>query len=303
MASTPPGSSSSDSSSASSPPTNPPTDARDHLTTLPHEILQNISSCLYASHTPDRELHQIDAHYAGTRYKQPQTRDLANLSRVSKILYQQTNAWAHHFLHTHRDVTKYRIYTTPKAAAKQLPALQKLLQWTSRNCVFCGKTSQREAILANGLHCCRGCDREQWPDKITETEVRKEFKLSVHGYLMHKGYAAPGQASELKKLRYGTYFCYGVTTTMYLRKDVEAYVQAIGEQGLYPVLEKRAARRGRAKALNEEKLRKTSMMLIGGAVHDEGDDDGDEDGDAVEFVKGGVKSGAAFEEPIVIDDD
>jgi hypothetical protein len=302
MASTTPSSSS---SSSSAPPTNLPTYARDHLTALPHEILQNISSCLYASHTPDRELHQIDAHYAGTRYKQPQTRDLANLSRVSKTLYQQTNAWAHHFLHTHRDITKYRVYKTPKAAAKQLPALQKLLQWTSRNCVFCGKTSQREAILANGLHCCRGCDREQWPDKITMTEARKQYDFSVHGYLMGLGWTAQGpkQLSGLKKLRCGTYFCMGATTTMYLRKEVEAHVQAMRKQGLEPVWEKRAARRGRARVLKEKKLRETNMMLMGIAVQDEGDDDDDGGEDAVEVVKGGVKGGAVFEEPIVIDDD
>lgn len=283
-------------SSPSAPSTDPPTHARDHLTTLPHEIIQNIASCLYASHIPDRELHQIDAHYAGIPYKQPDTRDLANLSRTSKLLYQQTNAWAHLFLHTHRDITKYRIFKTPKAAAKQQPALQKLLRWSVKHCVFCGKTSQREAILMNGLHCCRECDRAQWPDKMTDTQARKEFGLTKHHDVVLRGSTTMlGQRKVPRvKLRYGTYMCMGVCTMMYLRKDVEAYVEALQEEGWDPVLEKRARRRERVHAMKER--RKLPIVI-------EDDDDDDDDGDAVEVVEGGVKSGAVFQEPIIIDDD
>jgi hypothetical protein len=304
MASSPPpdsSGSSSSSSSPSAPSTNPPTHARDHLTILPPEIIQNISSCLYASHIPDRELHQIDAHYSGIPYKQSHTRDLANLSRTSKLLYQQTNAWAHLFLHSHRDITKYRIFKTPNAAAKQQPALQKLLQWSVRHCVFCGKTSQREAILMNGLHCCRGCDREQWPDKITETQASKEFVLTKHRDVVLQGSSTvlgQRQAQRLK-LRYGTYFCMGVCTTMYLRKDVEAYVEALKlqEEGWDPIVEKRARKRERRRATLKE-MRKLPIVIV-----DEDDDDDDGDVDAVEVVEGGAKSGAVFQEPIIIDDD
>jgi hypothetical protein len=282
-------------SSLSAPPANPPTHAHDQLTTLPPEIIQQISSYLYASHIPDREIHQIDAHYAGTPYKQPQTRDLSNLSRTSKTLYQQTHAWAHLFLYTHRAVTKYRVFKTPKAAAKQQPALQKLLQWSVRNCVFCGKTSQREAILMNGLHCCRGCDREQWPEKITETEARKQVKSSGYRFSMMKGYMVTGsKAPGVEKLSYGTYLCMGVCTTMYLRKDVEAYVAAMRAEGVEPVLEKRARRLERVKAMEDRR----NMPV---AIEDDGDEEDDEDdGDSVEVV---VKGGAVFEEPIVVDDD
>jgi hypothetical protein len=298
MASSPPPDSGG-SSSPFAPSTNPPTHARDHLTTIPHEIIQNIASCLYASHIPDRELHQIDSHYSGIPYKQSQIRDLANLSRTSKLLYQQTNAWAHLFLHSHRDITKYRVFKTPKAAANQQPALQKLLQWSVRHCVFCGKTSQREAILMNGLHCCRGCDREQWPDKITETQASKEFGLTKQRDVVLQGSTTvlgQRQAQRLK-LRYGTYFCMGVCTTMYLRKDVEAYVEALQEGGWDPVVEKRARKRERRAALKE--MRNLPIVI----EDDDDDDDDDGDGDAVEVSEGGVKSGAVFQEPIIIDDD
>jgi hypothetical protein len=297
MASSPPPDSSG-SSSLYAPLTDPPNHARDHLTPLPHEIIQNISSWLYAAHIPDRELHRIDGHYSGIPYKQSHTRDLANLSRTSKLLYQQTNAWAHLFLHSHRDITKYRIFKTPKAAAKQQAALQKLLQWSVRHCVFCGKTSQREAILMNGLHCCRRCDREQWPDKITETQASKELGLTKHrDVVLRNSTTVVGQRQAQRlKLRYGTYFCMGVCTTMYLRKDVEAYVEALKsqEEGWDPIVEKRA-RKKRERRETLKKMRKLPIFIE--------DDEDDGDGDAVEVAEGGVKSGAAFQEPIIIDDD
>jgi hypothetical protein len=243
-----------------SPP--PPTRAHDQLTALPNEILQQISYYLYPSHVPDREIHFIHARYAGTRYK-PKTRDLSNLSRASKRLYQQTNAWAHLFLHTNSALTKYRVFKTPKAAADQLPALQKLLQWSCRNCVFCGKASQREAVFMNGLHCCERCDNEQWSEKITETEARRMFEEAKVRY-PRKGVKLPG-------LRSGTCFFLGGCTTMYSRKDVEAFMQ-----------------------------RERTAIVI---EDDEDDDHDDGTGDAVEVVRAGVKSGAVLRRPIVIDDD
>jgi hypothetical protein len=93
------------------------------MSTLPPEILQNISSCLYASHFPDKDIHYLDGHYSGTPYKTTENHDLANFARAGKRLYQQANDWAHHFLHTNRAITKYRVYKTPKAAANQQSAL------------------------------------------------------------------------------------------------------------------------------------------------------------------------------------
>ena len=95
---------------------------------------------------------------------------------------------------------------------------------------------------------------------------------------------------------------------MYLRKDVEAYVEALQEEGWDPVLEKRARRRERVHAMKE---RRELPIVIedddDDDVHVDDDDDvhvdDDDDGDAVEVVEGGVKSGAVFQEPIIIDDD
>jgi len=262
--------------------------AHDHLTTLPSEILQQISSYLYTAHDPDQALHALDDHHSGVPFKPRVPRDLANYARASKRLYQQANAWAHLHLHTHRAVTKYRVYKTPKAAAKQLlqAPLQKLLQWTARHCVFCGKTSSRTAILMNGLNCCRLCDREQWPDKITDTEARKQYKLFRHRY--------PMQSSVLRrevpsaKLRYGTYFCMGVCTTMYVRKDLEAFEDAIRES-VDPAVIKKERRRERIKTAKE---RKTMVVVI---------DDADDD--ATEVMERGGRSAVIFQEPIVIEDD
>jgi hypothetical protein len=87
---------------------------------------------------------------------------------------------------------------------------------------------------------------------------------------------------------------------MYLRKDVEAYVEALQEEGWDQVLEKGARRRERVHAMKERR----KLPIV---IEDDDDDDvhvdDDDDGDAVEVVEGGVKSGAVFQEPIIIDDD
>ena len=303
MASSPPPHSSSSSSLSASRANSPTHKGHDYITNLPPEILQNISSYLYASHFPDKDIHYLDGRYSGNPYKFHESHDLANLSRAGKRLYQQTNEWAHHFLHANRAVTKYRVYTTPKAAAKQQTALQKLLRWSARNCVFCGKTSQRKAILMNGLHCCRGCDREQWPEKITDTEARKLFGLFKNRFVVLQGSTQMREGGrrvpEVKELRYGTYICMGVVTTMYLRKDVEAYVDALRESlgDADPLVVRKARRREKAVALKSKKM----PIVI--EDDDDDDDDEDDDGGAVEANDDGVKSGAVFQEPIVVEDD
>lgn len=144
------------------------------------------------------------------------------------------------------------------------------------------------------VHCCRACDREQWPEKITETEARKQYKLFKHRY--------PTQGSALRrevpsvvpsvKLRYGTYYCMGVCTTMYLRRDVEAFEEAMRESlDLVVVVVEREKRRERIKTPRE---RGVTVVVI---------DDDDDDDDAMGVVEGGGEGGAVFQEPIVIDDD
>lgn len=153
----------------------------------------------------------------------------------------------------------------------------------------------------NGLHCCRGCDRAQWPDKMTETEAKRQFGLAKHRDVVLQGSTnvLGSRQAPRAKLRYGTYFCMGVTTTMYLRKDVEAYVEALREEGWDPVLEKRARRLERREALKERK----KLLVVIEDDDDDVDEHDDDDGDGAEAFEGEVKSGAVFHEPIVIDDD
>lgn len=197
--------------------------ARDHFTSLPAETIQQIASYLYASHVPDKAWQ--DTHFL-TKPPSKAPPDLLSLASTCKTLHQQTNNWAHHFLHQHRAITKYKDFKTAKAAAKQNP-LKELLQWTSKSCVFCGKKSARSAILMNGLRCCRDCDREQWPDKITKTEALKKFALREHQILpgQHRQSKLLAQYPGVPPLRYGTYLSAGVLTTMFLRHDVEAFAE------------------------------------------------------------------------------
>lgn len=191
----------------------PPTD---HITALPAEILQTVTSYLYATHFPEQASLPIETH------PNPFA-DLIALHRSCKILSQQTSSWAHHFLHHHRTITRYRDYKTPTAAAKQRP-LTELLQWTSKRCVFCGAKSDRTAILMNGLHCCQKCDRREWPDKVTKTEAKKKFKLKDRQLLPERYHAFSllGRYPGLPRLRYGTYYSNGVVTTMFVTGEVEA---------------------------------------------------------------------------------
>ncbi|KAM0717456.1 hypothetical protein Q7P37_007308 [Cladosporium fusiforme] len=194
---------------ATVPPSEQPSQAHDHLTTLPPEILQQIASYLYATHNP---CPAFGGHiWLAPREPKPA---LLCLASASKVLHAQANNWAHHHLHAHRAITKYKDYKTAAAAARQRPLL-KLLQWSASHCVFCGKKSTRHAILMSGLVCCAACDRAAWPEKITKTEAKKKYRVTEEQLLPSPGdRAAP-------RLRYGTYVTAGVLATMFLRADVE----------------------------------------------------------------------------------
>jgi len=228
---------------------------RDHLSSLPPEVTQQIASYLYATHLPDKA-------YTPNPSAATISTDLLSLASASKTLHQHTNNWAHHFLHQYRAVTKYKDYKTAQAAARQRP-LRELLQWSSKNCVFCGKKSARSAILMNGLRCCRTCDREQWPEKITKTEAIKKYKLKEHQLLPSQHHAKklltlhPG----LPMLRYGTYFSAGVLTTMFLKDDVEAFAE-LAHGDLKGHLKKReVARQERVKMQKEKAMQATRNIL------------------------------------------
>jgi len=228
---------------------------RDYFTPIPPEVTQLIASYLYATHIPDKA-------YLPNPSAATIPADLLNLASTSKALHQHTNNWAHHFLHRYRAVTKYKDYKTPQAAARQRP-LRELLQWSSKNCAFCGKKSSRSAILMNGLRCCRTCDREQWPEKITKTEAIKKYNLKEHQLLPSQHHAKklltlhPG----LPMLRYGTYFSAGVLTTMFLKDDVEVFAE-LAHGDLKGHLKKReVARQERVKLQKERAIQAAQRQL------------------------------------------
>jgi hypothetical protein len=282
---------------------------RDHFTPIPPEVTQLIASYLYATHIPDKAYHPNPSVATISA-------DLLNLSSASKTFNQQTNNWAHHFLHQHRAVTKYKDYKTAQAASRQRP-LRELLQWSSKNCVFCGKKSARSAILMSGLRCCRACDREQWPEKITKTDAIKDYKLKEHQILPSQHHAKklltlhPG----LPMLRYGTYFSAGVLTTMFLKNDVEAFAK-LAHGDLKGHLKKReVARQERVQMQTERAMQAAQKYLAASeAVKSEVPratkhgsqqiiviDDSDENEAVVE--EGGRDGDLMFNELVVVDDD
>lgn len=285
---------------------------RDHFTPLPPEVTQQICSYLYATHIPDKA--HFPNHSAATI-----SIDLLNLASASKTLHQQTNDWAHHFLHQHRAVTKYKDYKTAQAASRQRP-LRELLQWSGKNCVFCGKKSKNSAILMNGLRCCRACDREQWPEKITKTEAIKKYNLKEHQLLPSQHHAKklltlhPG----LPLLRYGTYWSAGVLTTMFLKDDVEAFAE-LAHGDLKGHLKKREDARQERMRLQKESAEQAAQRQLADFEADEAETsramelrpkdiivigDSDEDGDELILIEEEVQDGdTMFNELVVVDDD
>lgn len=283
----------------------------DHFTPIPPEVIQSIASYLYATHVPDKAYHT-------TSNPPTISIDLLNLASTSKILHHQTNAWARHFLHQHRSITKYKDYKTALAASRQRP-LRELLQWSSKTCVFCGKKSTRSAILMNGLRCCRTCDREQWPEKITKTDALKKYSLKEHQLLPGQHHAKklltlfPG----LPILRYGTYFSAGVLTTMFLREDVEAFAE-LAHGDLRGHLQKReVARQERVRAQREKAVKVAEKQVAAFEAAEAGTSRAVEvrqigkrqvividDDDEVELVgEDGQDGDLMFNEPVVVDDD
>lgn len=285
--------------------------ARDHFTPLPPEVTQQIASYLFATHLPDKA-------YTPNPSAATISTDLLSLASTSKTLHQHTNNWAHHFLHQYRAVTKYKDYKTAQAAARQRP-LRELLQWSSKNCAFCGKKSSRSAILMNGLRCCRTCDREQWPEKITKTEAIKKYNLKEHQLLPSQHHAKklltlhPG----LPMLRYGTYFSAGVLTTMFLKDDVEAFAE-LAHGDLKGHLKKReVARQERVRMQKERAIQAAQRQLASSKATEPGVarvaaprprqviviEDSDEDVNEVVFGEDGGDDDLMFNETIVVEDD
>lgn len=198
----------------------------DRLTTLPPELTHLICDFLLPTHEPDIAFEDILKEKSiGTSHA------LDHLAATRHTLRAQVNSWAHHFLRQHAAITHYKgpkpSKKKPKSLENNLRGRRGLLTWTETHCIFCGKKSNRSAILANGLRCCSACDREQWPDKITKTAAKKDYDLKDHHLLPHQHQhpsplLARHPAKNLPCLRYGTYISSNVPTTMFLSSDVLA---------------------------------------------------------------------------------
>ncbi|TKA61579.1 hypothetical protein B0A55_11619 [Friedmanniomyces simplex] len=178
-----------------------PSEPKDHLTALPPELKHVIFEHLLPSHRPDKELQ-------------------------TEVL---------HWLKCHAAITGYKKSYDTQQGRRHLTGKQGLLFWVKRRCVFCGKQTQRSAILANGLRCCMSCDKEQWPEKITKTKAKEEFDLRDHHllprhHLLHLPHATVpklGTPSGITKPRYGTFRVANVMTTMFLLSDVRRLAEKI----------------------------------------------------------------------------
>lgn len=220
---------------------------KDHLTTLPSELLHIIIGYLFPSHEPelDRQLEEISRPDSKQDNKQA-SYSLDFLAATCRTLRAEVNTWARVFLTQHGDITKYKPFKTAKLQSQRnfLRGRGGLLTWAGKHCVFCGKASNRHAILMNGLCCCSVCDKNQWPDKITKTDAKNRYDLKDHHLLPHHHSAGkllvkhPG----LPKVRYGIYISSNVETTMFLKKDVEALAE-LAHGDLKAHLEKRQTER------------------------------------------------------------
>ncbi|KAK3716156.1 hypothetical protein LTR37_006601 [Vermiconidia calcicola] len=232
----------------------------DYLSTLPTELQHNIIGCLFASHEPDKPFEP--------KKPQPRYHSLDALAATCRTLRGEVMGWALRFLVQHSDITRYQPRKTAKIQAKRdfLCGRDGLLKWAEKHCVFCGTKSSRSAIMMNGLHCCKECDRKEWPDKITKTDAKRDFGLNEHHLLPHQhhsGAAAKLLAKHpggLPKLRYGTYTATGVQATMFLRHEVEALAK-VAHGDLKAYLEKRQGDQDRRKQKTKETKAVNAMGL------------------------------------------
>ena len=171
----------------------------------------------------------------------------------------------------------------------------------------------------NGLRCCRTCDREQWPEKITKTEAIEKYNLKEHQLLPGQHHAKklltlhPG----LPMLRYGTYFSAGVLTTMFLKDDVEAFAE-LAHGDLKGHLKKREMARQERVRMQKERAIQAAQRQLASLKATEAEvpraptlrpqqviviDDSDEDGSQVVVGDDGEDDDLMFNEMVVVEDD
>ncbi|RMY31896.1 hypothetical protein D0865_14875 [Hortaea werneckii] len=243
------------------------TEPKDHLTSLPPELIHLICDYLFPEHYPDVAFHPNHNNYHSSK---PHT--LENLAATCHTLHSTINTWALHFLRQHSPITKYRDLANPqnqetrnflrastnhhlsnnstgkpgKTSSNRKPPLS-LLPWKDRHCIFCGKPSQRHAILVSSFRCCSACDKREWPEKITKTRAKTEYYLSDH-HLFPPASPSPsltsnpgarddpstreagkkgGKVERVRPIRYGSYISSNVATTMFLERDVRGLAEEV----------------------------------------------------------------------------
>ncbi|RMY99623.1 hypothetical protein D0862_07036 [Hortaea werneckii] len=252
------------------------TEPKDHFTSLPPELIHLICDYLFPEHYPDIAFHPNHNHYHSNK-----PHILENLAATCHTLRSTINTWALHFLRQHSQITKYRELANPqkqqmrnflrapnpnhhnhhttnpsKPGPNKKPPLS-LLPWKDRHCIFCGKPSQRHAILVSSFRCCSACDKREWSGKITKTRAKTEYYLSDQHLFPPPPSPSPsldslcparddasmgvkgrkdtskdkGQVLRLRPrprpIRYGSYITSNVATTMFLERDVRRLAEEV----------------------------------------------------------------------------
>ncbi|RMX95290.1 hypothetical protein D0867_13553, partial [Hortaea werneckii] len=182
------------------------TEPKDHLTSLPPELIHLICDYLFPEHYPD-----IAFHPDHNNYHSHKPHILENLAATCPTLHSTINTWALHFLRQHSQITKYRDLANPqnqetrnflRAPPKPFsnkdqnttnnPSSKKpplsLLPWKDRHCIFCGKPSQRHAILhlfppplsPKSLPQDRDPSTRKAGEKVKHERARNEDQLLRH---------------------------------------------------------------------------------------------------------------------------
>ncbi|KAF1349119.1 hypothetical protein BDV97DRAFT_422517 [Delphinella strobiligena] len=175
---------------------------------LPIELVHQVCSYLLPSHDPDRSI--LD--------KNPPS-PLIPLASTSRVFRDGVESYCRTTLLQWAPITKFdgKIPSSKKVKKSHRGLL---LRFKKRRCVFCGKASQRKAILCTGFGCCSACDKKEWPDKITKTNAKKEYHLNEEQLFAEKGDGLP-------VINYGSYSVEGGAATMFLRSDVERLADAV----------------------------------------------------------------------------
>ena len=130
-----------------------------HIEELPIELLHHIISHLLPTHNANRSTLEADA-----------PSPLLDVAASSRTLCRAVESYSRTTLLQWSTVTKFR-GQMPKSKTANVSHRGFLLRWKRSHCVWCGKKSQRKAILCNGFGCCSACDKKQWPEKIVHTAL------------------------------------------------------------------------------------------------------------------------------------